>query len=89
MAVKEFTALTFSSNTCIHTGLNFNTYVRDLHFQGGFDGSTGLNTAEVLDLSLPIQNVPFGFPPPQGAAGSGPVSISGREWRPIASMSTR
>ena len=55
--------------------------------QGGFDGCTGLSTAEVLDLSLPIQNSPFGFQ--SSASGSGPVSISGREWRPIASMSTR
>ena len=66
------------------------TYLMTYHacfLQGGFDGCTGLSTAEVLDLSLPIQNSPFGFQ--SSASGSGPVSISGREWRPIASMSTR
>eukprot|EP00095_Tigriopus_kingsejongensis_P011750 snap_masked-scaffold241_size241811-processed-gene-0.2 protein:Tk11750 transcript:snap_masked-scaffold241_size241811-processed-gene-0.2-mRNA-1 annotation:"ring canal kelch homolog" len=45
---------------------------------GGFDGSTGLSSAEVLDLSVPTAGA---------IEGVGPSPS--REWRPIASMSTR
>lgn len=46
---------------------------------GGFDGSTGLSSAEVLDLSVP--NLCLGEVLPK--------ETPSREWRPIASMSTR
>ncbi len=45
-------------------------------FQGGFDGNTGLNSAEVLDLSLPASKNPT-------------AQIAERQWRPIANMSTK
>ena len=59
---------------------------------GGFDGSTGLNTAEVLDLSLPMSHAGGGVAGAtglHGSAASASISTASREWRSIANMSTR
>ncbi len=61
---------------------------------GGFDGSTGLNSAEVLDLSAGEAASARSFQSLGGpSSASGPLALPSvaraREWRPIANMSTR
>jgi kelch-like protein 2/3 len=56
---------------------------------GGFDGSTGLNSAEVLDLSVasPMMQYVAGYL--EGPHLQSDPNRRRREWRPIANMSTR
>ncbi len=94
---------TFTVHTIIHNFISIDvsakcelteSFFPSIFPVGGFDGSTGLNSAEVLDLSAGEAASARSFQSLGGpSSASGPLALPSvaraREWRPIANMSTR